>query len=136
QIGVEWGRDGIMIGFALYSAVNLWLLYMAFEPYVRRFWPQLVIGWTRLLSGRVRDPLVGRDVLVGVAAGMIGALLIASREIVPHLAGLPMPTPLLPPATILMGSRYAIDLSLGTLNRAIFNSLQVACIVAFVKMLV
>jgi len=25
--------------------------------------------WTRLLSGRVRDPLVGRDVLVGVAGG-------------------------------------------------------------------
>jgi eukaryotic-like serine/threonine-protein kinase len=136
QIGVEWGRDTIMIGFALYSALNLWLLYMGFEPYVRRFWPQLVIGWTRLLSGRVRDPLVGRDVLVGVAAGTIGALLIASREIVPHLANMRMPAPGLPPATILMGSRYAIDSALGILIRAIFNSLQVACIVAFVKMMV
>jgi hypothetical protein len=125
----------VLVGLTLYNATSFWLLYMAFEPYVRRFWPQLVIGWTRLLSGRVRDPLVGRDVLVGVAAGTIAALLIASRELIPYVAGLPMPTPQLPPATILMGTRYAIDAALGVLNRAIFNALQVVCIVAFLKML-
>jgi hypothetical protein len=108
---------------------------MAFEPYVRRFWPQLLIGWTRLLSGRVRDPLVGRDILVGVAGGTVGAMLIASRELIPHLARLPMPTPQLPPATILLGMRYAIDAALEVLNRAIFNALQIVCIVAFLKML-
>jgi serine/threonine-protein kinase len=102
---------------------------------VRRFWPQLLIGWTRLLSGRVRDPLVGRDILVGVAAGTVGAMLIASRELIPHLARLPMPTPQLPPATILLGMRYAIDAALEVVNRAIFNALQIVCIIAFLKML-
>jgi hypothetical protein len=134
-LGVEWNRVSLMFGIALYTAVTLWLLYMAFEPYVRRFWPQLLIGWTRLLSGRVRDPLVGRDILVGVAGGTIGAMLIASRELIPHLAGLPMPTPQLPPATILLGTRYAIDAALEVVNRAIFNALQTVCIVAFLKML-
>jgi hypothetical protein len=108
---------------------------MAFEPYVRRFWPQLLIGWTRLLSGRVRDPLVGRDLLVGVAAGTIASMLIASRELIPYLAGMPMPTPDLPSAAILLGTRYALDAALNIVNRAIFNALQIVCIVAFLKML-
>lgn len=134
-LGVEWNRVSLVLGIALYTAATFWLLYMAFEPYVRRFWPQLLIGWTRLLSGRVRDPLVGRDILVGVAAGTVGAMLIASRELIPHLARLPMPTPQLPPATILLGTRYAVDAALEVLNRAIFNALQIVCIVAFLKML-
>jgi hypothetical protein len=135
-LGVEWNRVSLMLGVALYTAATFWLLYMAFEPYVRRFWPQLLIGWTRLLSGRVRDPLVGRDILVGVAAGTVGAMLIASRELIPHLMRLPMPTPQLPPATMLLGMRYAIDAALEVVNRAIFNALQIVCIVAFLKMLV
>ena len=31
--------------------MTVWLFYVALEPYVRRFWPQLLIGWTRALSG-------------------------------------------------------------------------------------
>ena len=44
----------------------VWLLYIALEPHLRRVWPETMIGWSRLLAGGVRDPLVGRDVLVGV----------------------------------------------------------------------
>ena len=44
----------------------VWLLYIALEPHLRRVWPETMIGWSRLLAGSVRDPLVGRDVLVGV----------------------------------------------------------------------
>ena len=36
---------------------------------MRRRWPQTLISWTRVLAGRLRDPLVGRDVLVGAACG-------------------------------------------------------------------
>ena len=31
--------------------------------------PELVIGWTRLIAGRWTDPLVWRDVLVGLLVG-------------------------------------------------------------------
>jgi serine/threonine-protein kinase len=55
----------------LVVALLIWLFYIALEPTVRRRWPQTLISWTRVLAGRLRDPLVGRDVLVGLLAGMI-----------------------------------------------------------------
>ncbi len=51
------------------SAVT-WVLYVALEPYVRRHRPELVVSWTRLLSGEWKDPMVGRDVLIGAALGL------------------------------------------------------------------
>ncbi|MBA3914543.1 MAG: hypothetical protein H0X25_12010 [Acidobacteriales bacterium] len=53
----------------LFMAAVMYVLYMALEPYVRRHWPQTIISWSRLLSGKVRDPLIGRDVLFGVLLG-------------------------------------------------------------------
>jgi hypothetical protein len=45
------------------------------EPYARRTWPKLMVSWQRLLNGRFRDPLVGRDVLLGLFAGsLVGAV--------------------------------------------------------------
>ena len=57
------------LGHALLHAVGMWFGYVALEPYVRRLWPTMLVSWTRLVSGRVRDPLVGRDVLIGGAIG-------------------------------------------------------------------
>jgi len=50
------------------------LLYLSVEPAVRRFWPQAIISWTRLLSGKVNDPLVGQDALYGVVLGLVWAV--------------------------------------------------------------
>ncbi len=58
------------LGDALKSGFLLWLAYLALEPEVRRRWPHVLIGWTRLLSGKLRDPKVGRDLLVGVLLGL------------------------------------------------------------------
>jgi len=55
----------------LRNAAFTWLLYMALEPVVRRNWPELVVSWNRLLAGDWRDPLVGRDVLIGALAGVL-----------------------------------------------------------------
>ena len=51
-----------------------WLLYMGIEPILRRNSPRSIVSWTRLLSGRLRDPLVGRDLLIGAIGGgvMVG----------------------------------------------------------------
>ncbi len=59
---------GIM--WAGFIAGPLWALYVALEPYVRRYWPQSIISWSRLLSGGVRDPLVGGHLLIAVAIGV------------------------------------------------------------------
>jgi hypothetical protein len=45
--------------------------YVGVEPAVRRRWPGRLTGWVRLFAGRVRDPLVGRDILVGLACGVL-----------------------------------------------------------------
>ena len=62
------------LSYALLLAAAVWMLYMAIEPIARRRWPHSMIGWSRLLAGGVRDPLVGRDVLLGLAFGTITAL--------------------------------------------------------------
>jgi serine/threonine-protein kinase len=58
----------VALSGALALALLIWLLYIALEPYVRRIWPQTLVSWSRLLAGRYRDPLVGRDLLVGIAS--------------------------------------------------------------------
>jgi hypothetical protein len=59
-----------LAGWTLVWTSLFWLIYVALEPGVRRLWPDTLITWTRLMSGRVRDPLIGRDLLVGVAVGV------------------------------------------------------------------
>jgi hypothetical protein len=62
-------------GIAVLVAALLWLFYLALEPYVRRLRPWTLVSWARLLEGGTRDAVVGRDVLIGLAGGMVLALL-------------------------------------------------------------
>ncbi|HYL38124.1 MAG TPA: serine/threonine-protein kinase [Bryobacteraceae bacterium] len=62
---------------ALFEPVLIWLVYVAFEPYLRRYVPNNLIGWSRLLEGRWRDPLVGGNLLAGAAVGMGMGLIVA-----------------------------------------------------------
>src|SRR5260370_25419213 len=55
---------------ALWTGAQLWLAYIALEPVVRRLWPRTLISWTRVLAGRWKDPLVARDVLIGLLVGL------------------------------------------------------------------
>ena len=72
-----------LTGWALVWGGFSWLAYVSFEPYVRRLWPGTLISWTRLLHGRARDPLVGRDVLAGALGGVVlaGLLIVQLRLI-------------------------------------------------------
>src|SRR5262249_18723861 len=66
---------------SLLVAAILWLLYLALEPYVRRRWPQALVSWSRLLAGRVRDPVVARDVLYGLVLGLVWTLVFDVRAV-------------------------------------------------------
>ena len=55
-----------------------WLAYIALEPLVRRRWPDLIVSSTRLLSGRLRDPLIGRDILIGGVAGVMTSVTLSA----------------------------------------------------------
>lgn len=68
----------LFIGHLSYSMQRVglaYVFYLAVEPYARRLWPRMLVSWVRVLEGRFRDPLVGRDLLIGSAAGALGTLL-------------------------------------------------------------
>ena len=80
-INDTFGLFGIAASTALFTAGLTWTLYLAVEPWVRRHWPRTIISWSRLLSGQGRDPLVGRDILFGVALGVVWILIFQLRYI-------------------------------------------------------
>ena len=51
---------------SVFYGVVVCTMYIALEPAVRRRWPQTLIAWSAALTGRARDPIVGRDILIGV----------------------------------------------------------------------
>ncbi|MHC4381372.1 MAG: serine/threonine-protein kinase [Planctomycetota bacterium] len=105
----EWGLVIRAFGAATGFAVVCWLLYLAIEPYARRYWPQAIISWTRLLAGRFRDPLVGRDILYGCLAAVTILVTINVVVLLTPLAGLPPPTPGAGSSVdVLLGGRYVI----------------------------
>ena len=59
--------------YGLFVGASSWLLYVALEPYIRKRWPHSLISWTRLLTGQIRDPAVGCDLLVGILAAVFWA---------------------------------------------------------------
>jgi hypothetical protein len=61
---------------SVFYGVLLWTIYVALEPYVRKHWPQVLVSSTNVLAGRVTDPVVGRDVLLGTALGVVWVLLV------------------------------------------------------------
>ena len=60
----------LFVTVASFFTIASWVFYLALEPLVRRRWPDTLVSWTRLLRGRLLDPLVGRDVLLGVLGGV------------------------------------------------------------------
>jgi hypothetical protein len=55
------------LGLVSLLSLIAWLSYMAIEPSLRRLTPRSQVSWSRLLAGRVRDPLLGRDFLLGLS---------------------------------------------------------------------
>ena len=102
----------IALSWGLLGAASVALLYLALEPYVRRKEPQTLISWSRLLAGKFRDPLVGRDLLVGSLYGVALALFETSDNfLLPVLGKLP-PTPNIGLTESLLGVRAALGLLL------------------------
>jgi hypothetical protein len=84
---VELQRFWLSVGEALFAGALLCVMYLALEPLVRRYWPDSLLGWTRLLQGEILDARVGRDVLVGLAGGAIVFLLLTLQWPLQYLAG-------------------------------------------------
>ena len=128
-------------GHIAIHAVHVWVMYLAIEPYVRRIWPRMLVGWVRLLSWRPRDPLVGREILlgsvIGVALGAVGPV----TDLIAASLGMESGGPILPEFLIggiadLSGARKVMITSLLNLYSSLLWILVYASIVLVCRLLI
>jgi len=121
----------------LFYAAILYVVYIALEPYVRRRWPERLIGWARLLAGNARDPMVGRDILIGLAAGTAHATLASLSNWLPGAMGWQLPA--VPHATSLdslLSIRHVVGAMLGAVPSSIYFGLLPVLILIGLTMVV
>ena len=111
----------LAVSTALFLSGLTWLLYLALEPYVRRFWPQSIISWSRLLSGGMRDPVVGRDILFGVMLGTAWVLIFKFKTLLTMHMG---SAPPLYDTSYLLGGRQALGAWLSQVPVSVLATLQ------------
>ncbi len=105
---IEWPAFVLHTGVSLFLAAMAWLLYVALEPFIRRKNPRLIVSWSRLLAGKWKDPIVGRDVLVGLATGAVFVALMRATPVVESLFGHAPPAPYGRSAPMLSSDRIAL----------------------------
>lgn len=121
---------------ALFTAGIVWVLYVALEPYLRRLWPHVLISWNRLLAGRLRDPLVGRDLLFGSLAGVSIAFLIVLSQLVPSWVGRASLSPVENSITYLAHVRSTVNALLALQANAILVPIALLFLILLVRVVV
>jgi serine/threonine-protein kinase len=129
----------VQLAVAVSGATTLaflsWIVYVACEPYVRRLWPETLVSWTRVLAGRLRDPLVGRDVLIGCTFASIQGLVIVWAWWIGAKAGVVGLVPLLDPLVLLRGGRYAVGELFSTFLLSTAFALGIMMVVLLLRMI-
>ena len=132
HIPVLWEYVPVLISTAwgLIAAAISWVLYVALEPHVRRRWPNSLISWGRLLAGQMRDPVVGRDLVVGILAGIFWTVADRVEILVPGWTGR---VPTSPDANFFRGGLFGLRFIISgiPLNIVIFVSLSLFCFFVF-----
>ena len=115
----------MVVSFAAFIALVTWTFYVAVEPHIRRRWPKVLISWSRLVEGRWRDPLVGRDLLLGSLLAVGVVLIERLAGIVSVWRGAPPEMPFVNPLTLpgtaatiaalMKGLTFTVCLALGML---------------------
>ncbi len=127
------GSMMLAIGSGLLVGGIVWMLYLAIEPWIRRRWPQAIISWSRLISGQVRDPLVGRDILFGVTFGALWIVIIEATYIPLGRMGA---SPPLSASAYLLGGRQALGQWLMRVPSSIFATIEFFFLLLGLKVLV
>ena len=105
----EFGTIVLALAWAFLVSTFARVLYFGLEPFVRRRDPHTLIGWVRLIGGKIRDPLVGRDILIGMTYGvLLGVFESTDNVLLPLFGGLP-PQPGIPSMESLLGVRLTLS---------------------------
>ena len=105
---------------ALFVTAVVCSLYIAIEPFIRRHWPHAIISWSRLMAGRLRDPMVGRDLLYGVLLGVSWSLIFSVFYQLRLRAG---DAPAFGSTDYLLGARHVMGTWLWQLNTSVQGTL-------------
>jgi serine/threonine-protein kinase len=119
----------IAMATAIFYAFVVRAMYIALEPYVRRRWPQTIISSTAVLSSHWRDPIVGRDVLIGTALAVILRVM---------LVGLSFPgadAPNVGSTDVLMGIRSTVAVCFKSIPHGIRETLVFFLIIFLLRVL-
>jgi hypothetical protein len=119
-------------GILLFVGGVLWTLYIAIEPFVRRRWPQVLVSWTRLLSGDWRDSVVARDILIGSAFGVLCCFIGYSPPLF-RIPGMDQLTAI--SFETLLGIRFDISVLLMNAMLCIWSSLFLICTLFLLRVL-
>ena len=122
DVGYEWEWLQASIGMAAGIPLTMAVFYLALEPYIRRTWPELLVSWTRILSGKFTDPLVGRDVFLGILLGAAQVSLWVSLVAAPFFLSVRGETPYFEPSTLESTPAFLGD-TLQKLNDSLTNSI-------------
>jgi len=106
-----------------------WLVYLAFEPYFRRRYPDLLVSWSRLVAGRLGDPLVGRDLLGGLLLGCAFVLVLFVISLPPAFFASGGETPIYFDPMTLEGARSVAGSAAGRLVNTIMDTVMGVAIV-------
>jgi hypothetical protein len=117
-------------GHVVLEAGFVWLVYLAVEPYARRLRPWTLVSWTRFLGGGLADPVVGRDVLVGLAWAAAAYYLGPLRHALATFVGQPPPEPSYGSLDTLLGTGGLLSVTLGSASNSIL--LGLGCLLLFV----
>jgi hypothetical protein len=115
------GMGILAVCTAVFYGFTVYIMYIALEPHVRRRWPQTLISWTAILTGHWRDPIVGRDVLVGMVAGIGLPALIEVTDALTLGSNL---SPRLGSTAVLLGLRSTLAVCLRSLPHGIRDTLM------------
>ena len=85
------GQIFASLALSAFNGGICWMYYLAVEPFGRRFWPDALLGWTRLWSGRLRDPRVGRELLIGATFGALALFVVEAPKMLTLTLGWKLP---------------------------------------------
>ena len=108
--------------------------YLALEPMVRRRRPRRPRRVDPTARGAWRDPLVGRDVLLGLTSGIVFVLLFRGAAAASAWMGLPPTTPPMgSPDALVGGVPVLVGMLLGQCNSVILTSLVLVLLMVMIR---
>lgn len=136
DVRLEWFMIQRHVGATLFVAGVTWLFYIVLEPFVRRRSPESLISWNRITAGRLRDPRIGRDLLIGLAVGSTwtGIGFLGARA--GHwLGGGPEHLPVFSQASTLLGARRLVGFVVDTAIHTVLGVMAMVFIITMFRVL-